>query len=242
MSTEKRALRVAGLKVEVVRKNIKHLHLGVYPPDGRVRVSAPLVVGDEAVRLAVVDKLSWIRQQQARFADQARQSPRELVAGESHYVFGRRCRLRVRETEGRARVAMNGVATLDLFCRPDATPAQREAALARWYRGELRTTIGPLVEKWSAKLGVAPSAWGVKRMKTRWGTCTPSSQRIWFNTELAKKPILCIEYIVVHELLHCLDPTHGAKFISMMDKQFPRWPSLKKLLNAAPLAHDDWDA
>ena len=188
MNTETRRITVGGIAVEVVRKDIKNLHLGVYPPHGRVRVAAPLVVSDEAVRLAVIDKLAWIKRQKTRFAEQPRQSPREMVNGESHYFLGRRYRLRVHEQDGPSRVALRGVAVLDLFVRPGTRAEQREAVLLRWHREQLKALIPPLLKKWQAKLVVAVSAWGIKKMKTKWGSCNAEAGRLWFNLELAKKP------------------------------------------------------
>ena len=166
-------MKVAGLTINVVRKDIKNLHLGVYPPAGRVRVAAPLVISDEAVRLAVIDKLAWIKLQRSKFEQQPRQSEREMAVGESHYVFGRRYRLRVHEAEGTPRVAMRGIASLDLFVRPGASQAQRAAVLDRWYREQLKGVVTPMFTTWQAKLGVQASAWGVKRMKTKWGSTLP---------------------------------------------------------------------
>lgn len=241
MSTET-VLKVAGLTINVVRKDIKNLHLGVYPPEGRVRVAAPLVISDEAVRLAVIDKLGWIKLQRSKFEQQPRQSEREMAVGESHYVFGRRYRLRVHEAEGTPRVAMRGIASLDLFVRPGTSQAQRAAVLDRWYREQLKALVGPMFAAWQAKLGVQASAWGVKRMKTKWGSCTSASRRVWLNSELAKKPAECIEYIVVHELLHLAVPSHGEEFVALMDRHVPQWQKLQKRLNAQPLAHEQWDA
>jgi predicted metal-dependent hydrolase len=176
MTTEVRHLTVSGIRVEVVRKDIKNLHLGVYPPHGRVRVAAPWVISDEAVRLAVIDKLGWIRRQQAKFAEQPRQSPREMVNGESHYFLGQRYRLRVHEQDAPARVAIRGVASLDLFVRPGASAEQREAVLLRWHREQLKALIPPLLEQWQAILGVQVADWGVRKMKTQWGSCNPTSR------------------------------------------------------------------
>ncbi len=233
-------LTVSGIPVEVVRKDIKNLHLGVYPPAGRVRVAAPLVVSDDAVRLAVIDKLGWIRRQRAQFAAQPRQSPREMLNRESHYVLGRRYRLRVHEHNAPPRVAVRGVATLDLFVRPGATPAQREAVLLDWYREGLETLIPPLLERWQPILGVRVADWGVKKMKTKWGTCSIEARRIWVNLELAKKPEQCLEYIVVHELMHLLERHHTERFTALMDRHLPDWRVRREVLNGAPLGGEAW--
>lgn len=240
MATECHRIMVSGIAVDVVRKDIKNLHLGVYPPNGRVRVAAPLVVGDEAVRLAVIDKLAWIRRQRARFAEQPRQSEREMVNGESHYFLGRRYRLRVHEQDGPGRVALRGIATLDLFVRAGSSAAQREAVLLRWYREQLNTLIPRLLEKWQPELGVRVSGWGVKKMKTKWGSCNVDARRVWLNLDLAKKPPQCLEYIVVHELVHLLERHHNERFTGLMDRFMPQWQQRREALNGSPLGHESW--
>jgi len=239
VTTERLGLVVAGIPVEVVRKAIKNLHLGVYPPHGRVRVAAPLVISDEAVRLAVIDKLGWIRRQQAKFAAQPRQSQREMVTGESHYFLGRRYRLRVHEQDAPPRVALRGIASLDLFVRPGTPAEQREAVLLRWYREQLKALIPPLLEKWQPLLGVQVAAWGIKRMKTKWGSCNPTARRVWFNLELAKKPVPCLEYILVHELAHLLERHHNERFAALVAAHVPQWRQYRELLGQAPLGYEE---
>ena len=241
MTTEIHHLTVSGIKVEVVRKDIKNLHLGVYPPHGRVRVAAPLVIGDEAVRLAVIDKLGWIRRQRAKFAEQPRQSQREMLNGESHYFLGQRYRLRVHEQDAPARVAVRGIASLDLFVRPGTSAAQREAVLLRWHREQLKALIPPLLEKWQPILGVQVADWGIKKMKTKWGSCNPASRRVWFNLELAKKPVQCLEYIVVHELVHLLERHHNDRFAGLIEAHVPQWRQYREMLKKAPLGHEEWE-
>ena len=233
-------MTVSGIAVDVVRKDIKNLHLGVYPPAGRVRVAAPLVVSDEAVRLAVLDKLGWIKRQRAQFARQPRQSEREMVNGESHYFLGQRYRLRVHEQEGKPRVAVRGVASLDLFVRPGTAPDQREAVLLAWHREQLKVLASGLLAQWQPAIGVQVAAWGVKKMKTKWGSCNAEARRIWLNLELAKKPVQCLEYIVVHELVHLLERRHSDQFSALMDRHLPDWRSRRALLNGAPLGHEEW--
>jgi predicted metal-dependent hydrolase len=240
MTIETKTLTVSGIKVEVVRKDIKNLHLGVYPPNGRVRVAAPRVVSDEAVRLAVIDKLGWIKRKKAKFADQPRQSQREMVNGESHYFLGRRYRLRVHEHNGPARVAVRGVASIDLFVRPGTNAEQRETILLRWHREQLKGLIPPLLEKWQKLLHVRAAAWGIKRMRTKWGSCNPSARRVWINLDLAKKPELCLEYIVAHELTHLRERHHNDRFTSLLDAHMPQWRKYRDMLNRLPLAHENW--
>jgi len=232
---------VSGIPVEIDRKDIKNLHLGVYPPHGRVRVAAPLKVSDDAVRLAVVGKLGWIRRQQAKFQSQPRQSTREMLSGESHYFLGARYRLRVVEGNGPGRVELRGKTVLSLFTRADAGAEQRTRTLQRWYRGQMLPLIPPLVEKWEEKLGVRVAEWRIKRMKTKWGSCTIQARRIWLNLELAKKPLRCLEYIVVHEMVHLLERRHGERFVGLMDKHLPHWRQYRDELNASPLAHEEWE-
>lgn len=241
MTTEETTLSIRGLPVLVVRKKIKNLHLGVYPPDGLVRVAAPRAMTDAAVRVAVITRLTWIRRQREGFTKQARQSPREFTPGESHFFMGRRYRLKVVEVRsGKTGIIPRGKATLELQCRPGAGEPARQRVLDRWYREQLRTIAAPLIARWEAKLGVQVADWGIKRMKTMWGSCSQASRRIWLNLELAKKAPDCIEYLVVHELAHLLVRTHDERFTALMDRHLPKWKQLRKALNAAPLAHDEW--
>ena len=240
MTTDTHRLTVSGISVEIVRKDIKNLHLGVYPPEGRVRVAAPLLVNDEAVRLAVIGKLAWIKRQKAKFAAQSRQSARQMVSGESHYFQGQRYRLRVIESSGRQQVCLRGKATLELCVRPGSTVEQREAVLRQWYRDQLRLQAAGLLEQWQAVLGVQAGAWGIRRMKTKWGSCNTVSRRLWLNLELAKKPPQCVEYIVVHELMHLRERHHNARFVSLMTQYLPNWELTRALLNQSPLAPEEW--
>ena len=244
MTTDPRPSRgqitVSGIRVQIERKDIKNLHLGVYPPNGRVRVAAPLVVSDDAVRLAVIDKLGWIRRQQAKFVEQPRQSAREMVNGESHYFLGRRYRLRVLEQPGKQYVAIRGIASMDLFINPGRTTEQREAVLLRWYRQELNALVPSLVAQWENTLNVQANAWGIKRMKTEWGSCNPISKRLWFNLELAKKPVQCLEYIVAHELAHLLERNHTERFKGLLDRHLPNWQQSRAVLSKMPLGHERW--
>ncbi|MBC7618920.1 MAG: M48 family metallopeptidase [Candidatus Saccharibacteria bacterium] len=240
LSATVKRISVSGIPVEVVRKDIKNLHLGVYPPMGRVRVAAPLVVNDEAVRLAIIDKLGWIKRQRAQFAKQPRQSEREMVNGESHYFLGRRYRLRVHEHDGAARVALRGVASMDLFVRPGSGTEKREAVLLDWHRASLRSVIADLLEVWQPKLGVQATHWGIKKMKTKWGSCNVNARRIWLNLDLAKKPAQCLEYIVVHELVHLLERNHTERFTALMDRYLPDWRTRREVLNSSPLGHEAW--
>jgi predicted metal-dependent hydrolase len=240
MSTEKVEIRVSGQAVQIIRKNIKNLHLGVYPPNGRVRVAAPLRVSDDAVRLAVIGKLGWIKRQQARFKAQARQTNREMVSGESHYYLGRRYRLRVVEGTGPSRVVLRSRSTLEIQTRGEHSAKKREEVLLRWYRERLRELVPPLMAKWGAILDIRAGGFGIRKMKTKWGTCNVAARRIWLNLELAKKPGQCLEYIVVHELAHLIERHHNESFIAILDRYLPHWRHHRKILNETPLGHADW--
>ena len=241
MTTETRTLTIRGIRVEVVRKDIKNLHLGVYPPSGRVRVAAPLVMDDDAVRLAVIEKFGWIRRQMAKFVEQPRQSEREMVNGESHYFLGRRYRLRVFELDAPSSVAVRGVTSLDLFVRPSTDAKRKEDALLQWYRDQLKTLVPPLLEQWQKTIGVQAAQWGIKKMKTKWGSCNPTTRRVWFNLELAKKPITCLEYIIVHELVHLMERHHNDRFAALMDGFLPDWHVRREILNSGVLGYERWD-
>ena len=239
-STSRSTLTVGGVKVEVVRKDIKNLHLGVYPPHGRVRIAVPMHIDDEAARLAVVNKLSWLNRQIAAFARQSRLSDPEAVSGESWYVFGQRYRLHVVTTKSKPHVSKPTRSRLELHVPSRCKRDVRLKTLDLWYRKQLREVAEPLLAKWESKIGVKAEFWGVKRMKTKWGSCNHETKRIWLNSELAKKPVECLELIVVHELIHLREPSHDDNFVKLMDKYLPNWQSLRDILNSTPLAHEDW--
>lgn len=240
MSTERHRIEINGIQVEIVRKDIKNLHLGVYPPNGRVRAAVPLRLGDDAVRLALVSRLSWIRRQRRAFLQQDRQSEREMVTGETHYVEGRRYRLKVIHRDGPARVELSNSRILALTVRPKLDAGQRLAVLEKWYRGRLRERVGELLSIWETRLGARVSAWGIKKMRTRWGTCNPDARRIWINLELAKKPPQCTEYIVVHELTHLLERHHNEQFVMLLDNSLPDWRTRRDELGRSTLSHEEW--
>lgn len=233
-------MTVGGLAVEVVRKDIKNLHLGVYPPNGRVRIAAPVSMGDETIRLAVVEKLAWIKRQRAAFAQQPRQSTREMVSGESHYFLGRRYRLRVHEEDAPPRVAIRGLRVLDLFVRPGSSRERRLAILEGWYREQLKEIVPPMMVMWQRALRVRASAWAIKKMKTRWGTCTVEARRVWLNLELAKKPLRSIEYVLVHELAHMRVRSHNEEFTKLLDTHLPDWRTRRKELQQSTLGAEEW--
>jgi len=232
---------VNNLVVDVHRKDIKNLHLGVYPPDGRVRVASPLNIDDEAVRLFVISKLGWIRKQQREFLAQPRQSLREYVSGESHYFMGDRYLLNVIYRKGHPDVVIRNKTYIDLFVREGSDYDYRKRVMTEWYRSELRTLAAPMVEKLKNEIDVPLTHWGIRSMKTKWGSCNIEKGRILLNLELAKKPPHCIEYIIVHELVHLLERHHNDRFIAMMDKFMPQWRLYRDELNALPLKHEQWE-
>jgi len=231
---------VRGIPIEVVRKDIKNFHLGVYPPHGRVRVAAPLCLDDEAIRLAIVSRLAWIRRKRAHFQDQDRQSQREMVTGESHYFQGRRFRLRVVERAGRPSVSLANNTTMALRLPPGTSRSKREAVLQEWYRKRLREQIPGLMAKWRPRAGVEIGDVRIKRMKTLWGSCNAKARRIWLNLELVKKPPSCVKYVFVHEMVHLIERHHNENFLRLMDTIMPQWRAYRDELNRAPLAHEEW--
>ena len=233
-------MKVGDISVEVVRKRIKNLHLAVYPPDGRVRVSAPMRLDDDAVRAAVISRLAWIRRKRREFARQPRQSRREFISGESHYFEDRRYRLDVVESTGPTCIRLRNNAWLEMRVRPATGRDAREAMLYRWYRTRLRERSPAIIAEWEPRIGVQVTDWRIRRMKTRWGTCNTAARRIWLNSELAKKPLTCLEYVVVHEMAHLVEPSHNERFREVMDRAMPNWSLRAAELNRAHLPDEEW--
>jgi len=231
----------SNLSIDIVRKDIKNMHLAVYPPTGRVRIATPLNVTDEAVRLFAISKIAWIRKHQRHFKAQDRQSPRKYKQRESHYFQGKRFLLRITEKDSPPKVEIKTKTYIDLSVRPNSTIEQMQIILNEWYRKELKKLIPEIIEKWEKKIGVSVSEWHVKQMKTKWGTCNIEEKRIWINLELAKKPIHCLEYIIVHEMIHFIERHHNERFMVLMDKYIPQWKFFKEELNRLPVSHGEWD-
>jgi predicted metal-dependent hydrolase len=232
-------LDLGNLQAEVTRKVVKHVHLSVLPPAGKVRVTAPQSMPLDTIRLFLVSKLSWIRTQQRKHQSQDREAPREFLNKESHYVWGKRYLLEVILTDAAPLVSLSP-RKLQLQVRPGADQARCEEVLDAWYRQQVRVAIPGLLAKWEPLLKVKAKRVFVQRMKTKWGSCTPESGYIRLNTDLAKKPPEALEYIVVHELVHLLEPTHNERFVALMDLYLPNWQHLRKQLNRLPLRHEDW--
>lgn len=235
----KATLDLGDFRAEVVRKAIKHVHLSVYPPDGRVRIAAPAGMELETIRLFAIAKLAWIRRQQRKIIAQERETPREFLDRESHYVWGKRYLLKVVEKEAAPAVEL-GHSSLLLQVRPGCDAARRQEILDAWYREQIRQAVSALLEKWQPLIGVRAGKIFVQRMRTRWGSCNPAAGHLRLNTDLAKKPPECLEYIVVHELTHLLEPTHNARFASLMENFLPHWRLVRDALNRLPVRHEDW--
>ena len=227
------------IKVEVVKKDIKNIHLSVYPPAGRVRISAPSRMSLDTIRVFVISKLGWIKQQQQKFQSQARETPREYLDRESHYVWGKRYLLRVIESDTAPAVELKH-SRMFLHVRPGTDAVKKQIIMEAWYRAQLRQALPPLIAKWEPLMGVQVARFFVQRMKTRWGSCNPGARRIRLNTDLAKKPRECLEYVVVHEMVHLLEPTHNARFVALMDQFMPKWQFYRDVLNRLPVRHEDW--
>lgn len=233
-----RQFRLGDIAVDVVLKDIKNIHLSVYPPHGRVRMSAPARLPLDTLRVYALSKLTWIRQQQSKLRAQERETRREYLERESHYVWGQRYLLEVLESAGRPRVELRH-RRMRVRVRPGTNARLIHALVDRWYRDQLRKALPPLLATWEAVLGVKAGRVFIQRMKTRWGSCSRSGS-IRLNTDLAKKPPECLEYLVVHELIHLVEPTHNARFVALMDKAMPHWRFRRQQLNRLPVRHEEW--
>ena len=233
-------LQLGEITIDVIWKDIRNVHLSVHPPTGRVSIAAPLRIPLDTIRLFAISKLGWIRQQQNKLLKQEREAPREYLARESHYVWGRRYLLSIVESEGPTSVELRH-SRLVLNARPDWDQTRKQMVIERWYRDQLRTAVPPLCAKWEPILGVQAERFYVQRMKTKWGSCNSQNRTIRLNTDLAKKPRECLEYILVHELLHIIEPTHNARFQSLLQKYMPKWQSYRQTLNRLPVRHESWE-
>lgn len=233
------SIELGNITVKVTRKDIKHVHLSVYPPSGAVRIAAPERMKLDTIRLFAIAKLGWIKQQQQILRAQERETPRDYVSRESHHVWGRRYLLKVVEHDAAPSVQLQH-SKLVLRVRPGTDDVAREAVIASWYRQLLKTAVPPLIATWERRLKVTVGAFYVQHMKTKWGSCNSGAGTIRLNTELAKKPRECLEYIVLHELAHLREPNHGPRFIALMDRHMPQWRDTRNLLNRLPARHERW--
>ena len=233
-------IELGHINVDVTQKNIKNIHLSVHPPKGRVTISAPKRMDLETIRVYAVSKLGWIKKQQEKIAKQKREPIREFVNRESHYFKGERYLLKVIESNFPAKVVLKH-STIELYVRPNSPMIKRQQVLDEWYRQQLKVEIPKFISLWEKKLNVQVNEFGVKKMKTRWGSCNIKKNRIWLNLELAKKPEECLEYVVIHEMVHLIEKNHNARFHSLMEKYYPNWKHSKDLLNRLPVSHVDWE-
>ena len=233
-------VKLGNIAVDVVLKDIKNVHLSVHPPTGRVSISAPSRMSLDTIRVFAISKLGWIKQQQRKLQKQERETAREYLDRESHYVWGRRYLLKVSESEGPPSVELRHN-RMHLRVRPGSDETKRHAIVEEWYREQLKQAVSPFVEKWEQLIGVKVRRVFVQRMKTKWGSCNHRARTIRLNTDLAKKPRECLEYLVVHELVHLLEPTHNAHFIGLMDQFMPKWSFYRQRLNRLPVRHESWE-
>lgn len=240
MSTKTEKLNIADFEINVVRKDIKNMHLAVYPPTGRIRLAVPINTEPDVLRLFAISKIGWIKKHIKNFNKQERENPREYVSNESHYWEGKRYLLKIINNAGYNKVELSGTKFIKMYVRQKATQSQREELLKEWYRKQLKLRIPTLLEKWESNIGVKANSWGVRQMHTKWGACNIDKKRIVINLDLAKKPLICLEYIIVHELIHLIERTHNDNFIKLMDKHLPKWRLYKKELNNLPLSHSKW--
>jgi predicted metal-dependent hydrolase len=232
-------LKLGDIAVDVVLKDIKNVHLSVYPPTGRVRISAPERMSLDTIRVFVISKLGWIKRQQERLRGQDRETPREYLDRESHYVWGRRYLLNVVEDLAAPKVELKH-SKMILRVGPGTNDETKQEAVASWYRNQIKTAVAELIAKWGLVIGVKVERVFVQQMKTKWGSCNPGTRSIRLNTDLAKKPRECLEYIVVHEMVHLLEPTHNAHFVALMDRLMPQWRLRREQLNRLPVRHEEW--
>lgn len=239
MNTKHHQIQLGSISLDVVHKDIKNVHLSVYPPLGRVRISAPLRMELDTVRIFALSKLGWIKKQQSKFQNQVREQERECISRESHYFLGKRYLLKLMEHDAPSKVDKKHD-RIELHVRPGLTIEKKQVVLNEWYRGQLKGIIPKFIARYSKRMDVRVAEFGIRRMKTKWGTCNREANRIWLNLELAKKPYHCIEYIVVHEMAHLLERNHNSRFVALMDEFMPQWRAYKDELNRSPLGHVEW--
>lgn len=233
-------IQLGEIAVDVIRKDIKNVHLSVHPPTGRVRIAAPERMKLDTIRVFAIAKLGWIKQQQKKLREQERETPREYLDRESHYVWGRRYLLKLIEQNAAPKVELRH-SSIIIRSRPGSGGEAKESILYKWYREQIKAAAPTLIEKWERLMQVKVEDFFVQRMKTKWGSCNQELGTIRLNSELAKKPRECLEYIVVHEMVHLFERTHNQRFLSLMDRYMPKWESYRDDLNRLPVRHEEWD-
>lgn len=231
---------ISGIRMDLIRKDIRNIHLAVYPPNGRVRIAAPIRTNVNTVKAYVVSKLGWIKKNIRAYKDQERQTSREYIYRESHYFQGYKCLLNIIENDAPPKVVFRNKKNIDLYIKPFTPISKRQKVMNKWYREEIKKLIPEIVENWEKRIGITINEWRVKSMKTKWGSCNIHERRIWINLELAKKPVYLLEYIIVHEMVHLLERKHNEIFLSYMNQYMPDWEKRKKELNKLPLGHAEW--
>ena len=232
-------IQLGAITIEVTQKDIKNVHLSVYPPFGHVKIAAPIRMNLDTIRIYAITKLSWIKKQQTKIKAQKREAPREYLTKESHYYLGKRYLLKVTEHNSAPIVKLKHN-TIELYIRPETDTVKRKEILDEWYRAKLKEMIPLLITKWGKVMSVEVKEFGIKKMKTKWGTCNIEAQRIWLNLELAKKPSNCLEYIIIHEMTHLLERNHNTRFVALMNQFMPNWKEVKEELNRLPVSHTEW--
>ena len=232
-------IQLGDITVEVTQKDIKNVHLSVYPPFGQVKIAAPNRMDLDTIRIYAISKLSWIRKQQAKIKAQKREAPRAYLTKESHYYLGKRYLLKVIEHHSSPIVKLKHN-TIELYIRPETDTAKRKEILDNWYRTQLKELVPKYILKWEKEMKVKVNEFGIKKMKTKWGTCNIAAQRIWLNLELARNPISCLEYIIIHEMTHLLERNHNNRFVALMNQFMPNWKEVKEELNRLPVSHTEW--
>jgi len=225
--------------IEVEQKDIKNIHLSVYPPDGKVKIAAPLRMDKDTIRVFAINKLSWIRKQQQIFRNQEREPEREYITKESHYFQGKRYLLKIIEQNSKPKVVLK-YSYIELYIRPNTPTEKRQEIIEEWYRNEMKKNIPKMIEKWEKKIGVKINDFGIRKMQTKWGSCNIEAKRIWLNLELAKKPLVCLEYVIVHELVHLLERNHNDRFKNLITEFMPKWRFYRDELNNLPFRHIVW--
>jgi predicted metal-dependent hydrolase len=232
-------IQLGDIVIAVSRKAVKNVHLSVHPPAGRVTLVAPAATRLDVARAYAISRLGWIRDQQAKLQSQARETPRQFIERESHYLWGRRYLLSVIENDAKP-VVMLDHRRITLAVRPGSTLAMREAVMQEWRRSLLHSVVPALIQKWEPKLGVKVTRYFLQRMKTKWGACNHSAGNIRLNTELVKKPKDLLEYVVVHEMVHLVEPTHSERFVALLEQHYPTWREARAELNELPLVAEAW--
>jgi predicted metal-dependent hydrolase len=232
-------IQLGDISITVTRKDIKNVHLTVHPPDGRVSLATPTNTRLEVARAYAISKLIWIRDQQRKLECQARETPRQFVERESHHVWGRRYLMTVDYQDVKPSVVLSNK-RVTLIVRPGCSTEKRAEVMHEWHKSLLHEVVPPLIQRWERKLKVSVSGYFLQRMKTKWGSCNHAAGNIRLNTELAKKPKDLLEYVIVHEMAHLIEPTHSDRFISILEDHYPSWREARAELNELPLAAEVW--